>query len=52
MKVKYIGTYYKSAFDTGKAYDVLEESDGMYRIIDESEEDYWFFVDDFEIVER
>jgi len=51
MKVKYIGTYYKSAFDKGKAYDVLEEDNGMYRIVDESGEDYWFGKGDFEIVE-
>ena len=62
MKVKYIGKermYYlvkNNHIDliTGKIYDVIEISkkSGMYRVIDESGEDYLYPTNFFEIVEQ
>ena len=59
LKVKYIGEYeedvpnsYKIFMDVlpGKVYEVLSVERGWYRIIDESEEDYLYPTDKFEIV--
>jgi len=33
----------------GKTYDVLEERDGWYQIVDESGEDYWYPAEMFEV---
>jgi len=60
LKVKYIGKYekdipnsYKIFMDVlpGKVYEVLSIEDGWYRLVDESEEDYLYPPEKFEIVE-
>ncbi|MBQ7454761.1 MAG: hypothetical protein IJS69_06915 [Selenomonadaceae bacterium] len=59
MKVKYTGerdidvpNSYKIFMDVlpGKVYEVLSVERGWYRIIDESEEDYLYPPENFEIV--
>lgn len=61
LKVKYIGELdidvpnsYKIFMDVlpGKIYEVLAVERGWYRIVDESEEDYLYPPDDFEIVDE
>lgn len=61
LKVKYIGerdidvpNSYKIFMDVlpGKVYEVLSVERGWYRIIDESEEDYLYPTDKFEIVDE
>ncbi len=52
MKVKYIGKQYKVSLIKEKIYDVLAVEDGCYRIIDETEDDYLFSKNEFEIVEE
>ena len=51
MKVKYIGPTCVSLIN-GKEYDVLAIEKTCYRIIDETEEDYLFMPEEFEIVEE
>ena len=60
LKIKYIGereidtpNSYKIFMDVipNKIYEVLAIEDGWYRIIDESEEDYLYPPEKFEIVE-
>ena len=51
MKVKYIGEYYKVSLTKNKVYDVISVEDGAYRIVDETEEDFLFPANEFEIVE-
>ena len=51
MKVKYIGEYYKFSLINNKVYDVISVEDGAYRIVDETEEDFLFPANEFEIVE-
>lgn len=52
MKVKYVGNSDPIYFVNGKVYEVLGmEEEGLYRIIDETGEDYLYCIDDnFEIV--
>lgn len=51
MKVKYIS---KSdiSLTNGKVYEVLAIERGLYRIVDDTEEDYLFYPEEFEIVEE
>ena len=51
VKVKYIGPTCVSLIN-GKEYDVLAIEKTCYRIIDETEEDYLFMPEEFEIVEE
>lgn len=51
MKVKYTGEYYKVSLIKNKVYDVISVEDGAYRIVDETEEDFLFPANEFEIVE-
>ena len=51
MKVKYIGDYYKVSLLKDKIYEVIAMEDGAYRIIDETDEDYLYPPNEFEIVE-
>ena len=51
MKVRYIGDYYKVSLTKGNIYEVIGIEDGWYRIIDETEEDFLFAPQQFEIVE-
>lgn len=55
MKVKYLGESNPFALLNGKVYDVISVEDGpgdtkWYRIVDETEEDYLYIDEDFEIV--
>jgi hypothetical protein len=57
LKVKYIEDFDKFSLIKNKIYDVLSIESGfqendMYRIIDETSEDYLFHKDSFEIVEN
>lgn len=50
MKVRYLGESCVS-LTNGKIYDVLSVERTWYRIVDDTEEDYLFDPDMFEIVE-
>ena len=52
MKVRYIGDYYKVAFDKEKIYEVISIEKGWFRIMTELSEDYLFPPECFEIVEE
>lgn len=52
MKVKYIGDYYKVAFERDKEYDVIGEESGCYRIVSEFDDDGLFPKEDFEITDK
>ena len=54
MKVKYIGENDPLELLIGKLYDVIEidEISGWYRIVDETEEDFLFPPEEFEIIEE
>lgn len=51
MKVKYIGESNPLTFINGKIYEVLSIECGMYRVIDETDEDYLYLPSNFEVVE-
>ncbi|MDY4079815.1 MAG: hypothetical protein SOY42_13715 [Clostridium sp.] len=51
MKVKYIGETDPATFINGKIYEVISIEQKWYRIIDETNEDYLYPPDKFEIVE-
>ena len=51
MKVKFLGETSFLELVHDKVYDVLSIEKDWYRIIDESEEDYLYPPEDFEIVE-
>ena len=51
MKVKYMGESDVSLIN-GKVYEVLSVESGWFRIVDETEEDYIYPPDQFEIVEK
>lgn len=50
MKVKYLGTT-GGSLTKGKTYDVISLEDGLYRIVDDTEEDYLFWPEEFEVVD-
>lgn len=50
MKIKYIGETDVS-LTNGKEYEVISIEKGLYRIIDDTEEDYLFYPEQFEVVE-
>ncbi len=50
MKVKYKGKSNVS-LTNGKIYDVISVEKNSYRIVDDTDDDYLFSPDDFEIVE-
>ncbi|MGN0666468.1 MAG: hypothetical protein ACI4KF_08075 [Huintestinicola sp.] len=50
MKVKYIGKSDPLELLNGKIYNVISVEKGWYRIIDETEEDYLYPPELFEIV--
>lgn len=50
MKVKYIGKSDVS-LTNGKIYEVIAIKESWYRIIDDTNEDYLFAPEEFEIVE-
>jgi hypothetical protein len=49
MKIKYIGETGVS-LTNGKVYEVLSVESGWFRIVDDTEEDYLFSPDEFEIL--
>ena len=51
MKVRYIKNSCVS-LENGKIYTVLSIENGWYRIVDDTDEDYLFCPEDFEIVEK
>ena len=51
MKVKYKGKT-DISLTNGKVYDVLSVENGWYRIVDDTEEDYLFSPEDFDIVQN
>lgn len=53
MKVKYIGEYESPlSLIRGKIYECLGQEQCRYRVIDETDEDYLYPIEDFEIVEE
>ena len=53
MKVKYIGTYSSPlGLITGNIYECVGQERGSYRVIDETDEDYLYPIEDFEIIEE
>ncbi len=52
MKVRYIKETDRSTFTKDKVYDVISIEDGWYRIVDETNEDYLYPPNWFEIVEE
>ena len=51
MKIKYIGESGVS-LTKGKVYDVISVERSWYRIVDDTEDDYLFSPENFEIVEE
>lgn len=51
MKIKFIGRTDSAFFIHGKIYDVESYEDGWYRIFDETDEDYLYPTESFEVVE-
>lgn len=53
MKVKYTGPTAQGCLTNGKVYEVLSISQcsGWYRVVDDTDEDYLYASDCFEIVE-
>ena len=51
MKVKYIGRTDVS-LTNNKIYEVQSIESGMYRIIDDTDDDYLFYSSNFEVVEE
>jgi len=52
MKVRYLGKVDTIALEKDKVYDVLSIEKGWYRIMTESDEDYLFPPEQFEITEE
>ena len=53
MKVRYIGESDPLYFINGKVYEVIGKDHDMFRIVDETGEDYLYDLDEnFEIVEE
>lgn len=51
MKVKYIGKTNVS-LTNNKVYEVQAIESGMYRIVDDTDDDYLFYSSNFEVVEE
>lgn len=51
MKVKYINETCIS-LTNGKIYEVIAVEEGLFRIVDDTDEDYLFYPEEFEIVEK
>lgn len=51
MRVKYLGETAFLELTHNQVYEVLSVEKGWYRIVDDSEEDYLYAPDDFEVVE-
>ena len=51
MKVRYINESGVS-MTKGKIYDVIAVENGLYRIVDDTGEDYLFYPEEFEVVQK
>ena len=51
MKVRFLGETSLLELTHGKVYDVLSIEKGWYRVVDDSDEDYLYPPEDFEVVE-
>ena len=51
MKIKYLGQTSPLELTNGKEYTVLSVERGWYRIVDDTDDDYLYPPDEFEIVE-
>ena len=51
MKVKYNGETDVS-LTNGKEYEVLSVEEGWFRIVDDTDDDYLFSPDEFEVIEE
>ena len=51
MRVKYIGESENRVLTNGKIYDVVGIEKGWYRVVDDSNEDYLYPPQIFEIIE-
>lgn len=51
MKIRYIGKSSVS-LSNGKIYEVISIEWGWYRIVDDTDEDYLFSPEEFEVVEE
>lgn len=49
IKVRYINES-DISLTKGKIYDVVGIENGMYRIVDDTDEDYLFYPDEFEVL--
>lgn len=49
IKVRYINES-DISLTKGKIYDVIGIENGMYRIVDDTDEDYLFYPDEFEVL--
>ena len=52
MKVKYLEESNPLQLMQDKIYDVISIENGFYRVIDETDEDYLYPIEMFEIVEK
>lgn len=52
MKVRYIGEDDPLGLRNNKVYEVIAVEKELYRIVDETNEDYLFFPEMFEIIEE
>lgn len=52
MRVKYLGESSMLALLNGKIYNVISIEEDWYRIIDETDEDYLYPPEEFEVVEE
>lgn len=52
MKVRWLGETDLVGLINGKTYDVISVEKGWYRIVDESDEDYLYPPELFEIIEK
>lgn len=51
MKVRYIGKSEPKVITNGKIYEVISIDDEKYRIVDDTNDDYLYAPDLFEVVE-
>ncbi len=51
MKVRYKSKS-DASLTNGKIYEVISVEGGLYRIVDDTEEDYLFYPEEFDIVEQ
>lgn len=52
MKVRYLGESDPLGLINGKEYEVVSIEYGYYRIVDETDEDFLYDTDSFEIIEE